>query len=220
MGVIGPTVFLVFTTDQTGTGNGFLLEYFAFGYYELSGYHYDHNHFSSASGSLSWPMKPVEHPMNIFSTFTIQPSISKNPLVLSVNKVDLISLVNGCHHNYFSVHQLFQDGFQVRLRYCQADLLTFATISASSPIVITYTATMGPQQTGIAFSWRWRLPAKKKRFHSCSVHLTVINIAELIFWVDPVIRHIFPLSFHILPRRNSIYRGLFSKCKQSCQPSS
>lgn len=118
IGVIGPTVFLVLTTDQIGTGKGFLIEYFGFGYNELSGYVYEHDHLESSSGSISWPGKPVDHHINIFSTFTIAPHFPHENLALTttVNKVDLISLVKGCHHNYLSVHQLFQDGFTVRLR--------------------------------------------------------------------------------------------------------
>jgi len=183
VGVIGPLLFVTFVSDESGVGQGFLLEYFAFGYNEATGYTYAHAHLDSPTGNVVWPDKPAEYFMNAFSTFTITPQLPDSRRKLTVDTVDLISLLRGCQNNFLVVHQLFEGGLVLRLRhvlqnkllikynwftlkflkhgkfktlycrYCEPDLFAMAEISSSSPLLIIYRAAVGPKNVGISFSW-------------------------------------------------------------------
>ncbi|CAL8131530.1 unnamed protein product [Orchesella dallaii] len=154
VGILGPLLFVAFTSDESGVGGGFELEFFGFGYNEATGYAYGHGHLDSASGDLVWPEKPIEFYMNTLATFTLSPELPDSRFQLTVETVDLVSNLRSCQNNFLTVHQLFEEGLVLRLRYCEPDLLSSAQISSSAPLLIVYRAAVGPNNVGIDFSWR------------------------------------------------------------------
>lgn len=107
---------MVFTSDHVGTGLGFELIFVEFGYNEVSGYVHNHSQLVAPTGRVMWPEESLERPINTFSTFVISPTLPTSVITLMIDKVDLMSLTLACEYNYFSIHQLHENGFILRLR--------------------------------------------------------------------------------------------------------
>jgi hypothetical protein len=115
--VLGATTVLTFTSDRSNVGRGFSLEYFGFGPREQGvNTEYTNFHTTETEGSLTFPGDGSPGQEYYDSLTQVIVPVPGHALSLTITEVDIGSLYSGCDYNYLSIHQLFSQSFELRLR--------------------------------------------------------------------------------------------------------